>query len=201
MQETEFHRALHRRPRQTRPWICRRQNYIDQQTDGNCDDAAVGRFHDGCAIQRLQDCQSTTIVSLVRGGFAVIGSGASMKWLEQCRVTETIKKGRYGLRSAFDYLVSEKLLDFARAAEREPELARQLPRFVSEVRRIFQADEIRFQLARVEREQEAQELVSHDEEIFGEDEVFSEDPEISAARARSFKLIRQLLLAPQLGTS
>ena len=92
-------------------------------------------------------------------------------------------------------------MDFARAAEREPELARQLPRFVSEVRRIFEADEIRFQLARVEREQEAQELVSHDEEIFDEDEVFPEDHEISAARARSFMLIKQLLLAPQLGTS
>jgi hypothetical protein len=56
----------------------------------------------------------------------VIGSGAYMKWLEQCRVTETIKE-RHGLKSAFDYLVSEKLLHFARAAEREPELARQLP--------------------------------------------------------------------------
>ena len=130
----------------------------------------------------------------------MIGSGAYMKWLEQCRVTETIKE-RYGLKSAFDYLVSEKLLDFARAAEREPELARQLPRFVSEVRRIFEADEIRFQLARVEREQEARELVSHDEEIFDEDEVFPEDPEISGARTRSFMLIKQLLLAPQLGTS
>ena len=128
------------------------------------------------------------------------GPAACIKWLEQCHATATIKE-RYGLKSAFDYLVSEKLLDFARAAERAPELARQLPRFVSEVRRIFQADEICFHLARVEREQEAQELVLHDEEIFDEDEVFSEDPEISAARARSFKLIRQLLLAPQLGTS
>jgi hypothetical protein len=73
-------------------------------------------------------------------------------------------------------------------AEREPELARQLPRFVSEVRRIFEADEIRFHLARLEREQEAQELVSHDAENFDEDEVFSEDSETSAARARSFIL-------------
>jgi hypothetical protein len=48
---------------------------------------------------------------------------------------------------------------------------------------------------------EAQELVLHDEEIFDEDEVFPEDPEISAARTRSFMLIKQLLLAPQLGTS
>ena len=68
MQEIEFHRALHRCPRQARPGICRRQNCIDQQTDGNCDDVAVGRFHDGCAIQRLQDCQSTTIVSLLSVG-------------------------------------------------------------------------------------------------------------------------------------
>ena len=52
----------------------------------------------------------------------------------------------------------EKLLDFARAAEREPELLRQLPRFVSEVRRIFEADEIRFQLARVERERRHESL-------------------------------------------
>jgi hypothetical protein len=155
----------------------------------------------GNAIQRLQDCQRKTIViARGHGSFAVIGPDVYMKWLEQCRVTTTIKE-RYGLKSAFDYLVPEKLLDFARAAEREPELARQLPRFVSEVRRIFQADEIRFHLARVEHEHEAQELVSHDEEIFDEDEVFCDDPEISAARARSFMLIKQLLLAPQLGTS
>lgn len=130
----------------------------------------------------------------------MIGPEAHRKWLEQCRVTTTIKE-RYGLKSAFDYLVSEKLLDFARTAEQEPELARQLPRFVSEVRRIFEADEIRFQLARVEHEQEAQKLVSHDEEFSDGDELFREDPEISAARTRSFMLIKQLLLAPQLGTS
>ncbi len=107
---------------------------------------AEGRSYDGCAIQRLR---------------------------EQCCVTTAIKE-RYGLKPAFDYLVSEKLLNFARTAEREPELARQLPRSISEVRRIFQADEICFHLARVEREQEAQELVLHDGEIFDEDEVFPE---------------------------
>ena len=134
------------------------------------------------------------------GSFAVIGPDPYMKWLEQCRATTTIKE-RYGLKSAFDYLVSEKLLDFVRAAEREPKLARQLPRFVSEVRRIFEADEIRAHLARIEHEQEAQEVVPLDEEAFVDDDVFREDPEISAARARSFMLIKQLLVAPQLGTS
>jgi hypothetical protein len=84
-----------------------------------------------------------------------------MKWLGQRRATATIK-ARYGLTSAFDYLVSEKPLDFARDAEEQHELARQLPRFVSGVRRIFAADEINIHLARVEREQEAQELAPVD---------------------------------------
>jgi hypothetical protein len=120
-----------------------------------------------------------------------------MKWLEQCRVTATIKE-RYGLKSAFDYLVAEKLLDFARAAEQKPELAQQLPRFVSEVRRIFTMDEIQNHLARIEREQERAPL---GEEEWRDDEEFHEDPKISAVRARSFVLIKQLLLTAQLGTS
>jgi hypothetical protein len=130
----------------------------------------------------------------------VIGQGLYVKWLEQCRVTATIKE-RYGLRSAFDYLVGEKLLDFARAAEREPELARQLPRFVSEVRRIFTMQEIQNHLARIEREQEEREPSLLGAEERDEDEGLREDPEISAARTRSFMLMKQLLLAPQLGTS
>ena len=121
------------------------------------------------------------------------------KWLEQCRVTATIKD-RYGLKSAFDYLVAEKLLDFARAAEGVPELARQLPRFVSEVRSIFTMDEIQNHLARIEREREQKE---RERSSLGadEDEGFLEDSELSAAGARSFMLMKQLLLAPQLGTS
>jgi hypothetical protein len=142
----------------------------------------------------------TNEIDIWRGSFAVIGQGVYMKWLEQCRVTATIKE-RYGLKSAFDYLVAEKLLDFARAAEREPELARQLPRFVSEVRRIFTMEEIQNHLARIEREQEERKLARLGEEEWDEDEEFHEDPEISAARARSFMLMKQLLLAPQLGTS
>lgn len=130
----------------------------------------------------------------------MIGQGLYVKWLEQCRVTATIKE-RYGLRSAFDYLVGEKLLDFARAAEREPELARQLPRLVSEVRRIFTMQEIQNHLARIEREQEEREPSLLGAEERDEDEGLREDPEISAARTRSFMLMKQLLLAPQLGTS
>jgi hypothetical protein len=36
-------------------------------------------------------------------------------WVEQCEAAKEIKR-RYGLRAAFDYLIAEKLLNFADAA-------------------------------------------------------------------------------------
>ncbi len=62
-------------------------------------------------------------------------------WIEQCDAAQTIK-ARFGLTAAFDYLVGEKLMSFASAASRHPDFARELPRFVSEVRRMFTPDEI-----------------------------------------------------------
>ena len=73
-------------------------------------------------------------------------------WNEQCEAAETIK-ARYGLKAAFDYVVGEKLINFASAATLHPEFARELPRFVSEVRRMFSPEEIRLHIARLEREQ------------------------------------------------
>ena len=57
-------------------------------------------------------------------------------WIEQCKAAEKIKL-RYGPRAAFDYVVVEKLLNFADAATRDPEFARELPRFVARVRDLF----------------------------------------------------------------
>ena len=62
-------------------------------------------------------------------------------WIEQCDAAQTIK-ARFGLTAAFDYLVGEKLLSFASAASRHPDFARELSRFVSEVRRMLTPDEI-----------------------------------------------------------
>ena len=62
-------------------------------------------------------------------------------WISQCEAAQTIKT-RFGLKAAFDYLVGEKLVNFVSAASGHPELARELPRFVSEVRRTFTPDEI-----------------------------------------------------------
>jgi hypothetical protein len=62
-------------------------------------------------------------------------------WIDQCRATREIKR-RYGVKSALDYLITEKLLNFAEAAEQHPECARELPRFLSAVWRIFNEYEI-----------------------------------------------------------
>ncbi|MHC2283735.1 hypothetical protein ACVME8_010405 [Bradyrhizobium diazoefficiens] len=71
-------------------------------------------------------------------------------WIEQCEAAQTIK-ARFGLTAAFDYLVGEKLMSFTSTASRHPDFARELPRFVSEVRRMFTPDEIGAQLAQIER--------------------------------------------------
>jgi hypothetical protein len=73
-------------------------------------------------------------------------------WIEQCEAAQTIK-ARFGLAAAFDYLVGEKLINFADAASTHPEFARELPRFVSKVRQMFTPDEIAAHLAQIERTQ------------------------------------------------
>ena len=37
-------------------------------------------------------------------------------WVQQCQATHGIKR-RFGVKSALDYLIGEKLMDFADAAE------------------------------------------------------------------------------------
>ena len=103
-----------------------------------------------------------------------------------------------GSKAAFDYAVGEKLMNFASAAHDHPAFASELPRFVSEVRRMFAAEEIRTQLARIEREQSERDAESGDPD---EEEVFSESPAMAAERIRQFATIKDLLTADVLGTS
>src|SRR5216684_523867 len=46
-------------------------------------------------------------------------------WVQQCRATRGIKR-RFGVKSALDYLLGEKLMNFADAAEQHPEFAAEL---------------------------------------------------------------------------
>jgi hypothetical protein len=67
-------------------------------------------------------------------------------WKKQCQATHSVRR-RFGLKSALDYLVSEKLLNFAEAAEKHPEFAAELPRFQAAVWGTFHPYELAGYLA------------------------------------------------------
>ncbi len=104
----------------------------------------------------------------------------SQIWIEQCEAARTIRE-RFGLQAAFDYAVGEKLMNFASAASEHPAFAMELPRFVSEVRRMFSADEIRGHLARLEREQIERDTENRETD---EDEFQYESPARAAERVQ-----------------
>ncbi len=114
---------------------------------------------------------------------------------EQCEAAGSIRV-RHGVGPAFEYAVGEKLLTFAGAAEEHPEFARALPRFVSELRRMFTPEEIEEHLARIERERLQRDMDAmdvYDPEL--------DDLDASAAEGRRFEFVKELLTAPALGTS
>jgi hypothetical protein len=63
-------------------------------------------------------------------------------WQEQCAVAPEIRE-RFGVKSALDYLVGQKLLNFAEAADEDPDFAAELPRFQAAVWEIFNPYELR----------------------------------------------------------
>jgi hypothetical protein len=73
--------------------------------------------------------------------YLIMGIRFEKIWVQQCKATKGIKR-RFGVKSALDYLIREKLLNFADAAEERPDFARELPRFLAEVWRIFNQYEI-----------------------------------------------------------
>jgi hypothetical protein len=119
-------------------------------------------------------------------------------WTEQCEATQDIRL-RYGPQAAFDYVVAEKLLNFAEAAAHRPEFARELPRFVARVRELFTPEELETHIARIEHERMVQEALSP--EIEEEDSPFRESLEAATERGRQFSTIKELLTAAHLGTS
>ena len=62
-------------------------------------------------------------------------------WVKQCRATKGIRR-HFGAKSALDYLIGEKLVTFAQEAERRPEFARELPRFLAAIWQVFNQYEL-----------------------------------------------------------
>lgn len=116
-------------------------------------------------------------------------------WIEQYDAAQDIKL-RYGLKAAFDYLVAEKLLNFASAAAEHPEFSRELPRFVSQVRLMFTPLEMKAHIERIERELRDKKIALEDDY-----DLIQESPATIAKRAGQFATIKELLIATELGTS
>ena len=165
--------------------------YFAKSNSRNGDDGSLGRHGGlasgcGCAaatVDRRDDVSTHEFRKI---------------WTEQCEVAQDIRL-RYGPQAAFDYVVAEKLLNFAEAAARRPEFARELPRFVARVRSLFTPEELQTHIARIEHERMVQEGLSA--EIEEEDDPFRESPEAAAERARQFSTIKELLTTAELGTS
>lgn len=117
-------------------------------------------------------------------------------WIEQCAATEGIREG-FGLNNALDYLIGEKLFAFVTASEQDPDFAAELPAFVSAIRRLFTAGEIREYLDHLERTkylappEPALEIDGLDDEPEEEPEL--ENPVLGAAELLRFSRIQQLL--------
>jgi hypothetical protein len=71
-------------------------------------------------------------------------------WIAQCKAAKNIRAS-FGLKSALDYLVGEKLLGFVGFSQRHPEFAPELPKLIARLRRVFTAAEIAPYLDRLQR--------------------------------------------------
>jgi hypothetical protein len=116
-------------------------------------------------------------------------------WKEQ-RVAARSVRVQHGIVSALDYLIGEKLLTYAEMAVTRPEFARELPRFVAEVRDIFNGEEIRHYLDHLERMAAMEDEQAIDED----DELFGDFPDRLAAKRARVSQLKELLTLTILGT-
>jgi hypothetical protein len=118
-------------------------------------------------------------------------------WTSQCEATSSIRE-RFEQEAALEYLVSEKLLNFAEAAASHPAFAHELPMFVAEVRRMFTPKELRQHLAVLVPRVEAAAKVDAEPD---EDNFEMISPQELVARLERLGLMKQLLEVDHLGTS
>lgn len=116
-------------------------------------------------------------------------------WIEQCEAARDIREA-FGLQRAIGYLIGEKLLNFIRAADQDPAFASELPRFVAEIKRIFDRAEIETYLAGVQRVGALGHVASDEAyEEMREAAAIPEDPVWWAGEILLLERAKELLLA------
>jgi hypothetical protein len=71
-------------------------------------------------------------------------------WIEQCEASLSIRED-FGIQKALGYLIGEKLLNFVRTSDVDPKFAEELPRFIEEIKAMYQPWEIRDYLENIRR--------------------------------------------------
>jgi hypothetical protein len=118
-------------------------------------------------------------------------------WKKQCRAARSVRS-QHGILSCMDYLIGEKLLTYADTAVTRPEFARELPRFVADIRDIFSGEEIRHYLDHLQRMAAIED--EHPPNDSGDGDYFSDSPEEVAAKRARLTQLRELLTSTVLGT-
>jgi hypothetical protein len=116
-------------------------------------------------------------------------------WKEQCVAARSIR-AQHGILCALEYLIGEKLLTHAEAAVTRPEFAQELPRFIAEVRNVFNGEEIRHYLDHLERMATMEDERTPDED----DDFFCDFPDQVAANRARLAQLKELLTSAVLGT-
>jgi hypothetical protein len=117
-------------------------------------------------------------------------------WKEQCAAARSVQ-AQHGTLSALDYLIGEKLLTYAETAVTRPEFARELPRFVAEVRDIFHAEEIRQYLDHLARMAAIEDEATNEDDV----ELFGDSLDRRTAKRVRLAQLKELLTSRVLGTA
>ncbi len=145
-----------------------------------------------------------------------------MIWRDQVGAVSAIRQ-QHGEEAAFDYIVDEKLMNFAEAAEERPAFARELPRFVAAIREAFPPETMQSGLQRLARYLEEDKVGAADmlrekqgnppsevdggggngdtDDDFEDAEMLARRIQSLSARQRRFEFLRDLLMSGRLGTA
>jgi len=118
-------------------------------------------------------------------------------WKDQCKAAEGIV-ARFGTVQALDYLIGEKLDKYASSATTRPEFARELPRFLAEIRRIFSRDDIAAYFEALEQDAGVPNSGPHAKKL--EDSGLLMSVADRKARIKRLQQLKVMLLVETLGT-
>jgi hypothetical protein len=119
-------------------------------------------------------------------------------WKDQCEAAAGIAAA-HGKVQALDYLIGEKLDTYAQTAATRPEFARELPRFVAEVRRIFSRGDIAAYFEAIEEDAGIPNTGPDAAEL--EESGLLMSVADKKARIRRLQGLKAMLLAETLGTA